>query len=344
MRVAVLGGAFDPIHNGHLQIARYAKKILGVDEVWFMPTLSSPLKHQQIASYEQRVYMVERAIRAYRYMRICTLEKDRKGYSYTIHTVKELKRRYPKYTFCWLIGDDQAQQFDNWKDSEELKTLLPFYVCSRFDKEMPLPSGLKRLSMPLIEVASSEIRRGEKLWQVPKSIMRYLGESGLYIESMVKEHMHEKRFQHSLSVAKLCVELAQCHHLDTHAAYLMGITHDVCKQLPYERSCIWMSYHMKESMDEPASIWHGYIGAAYIRRVFHIYDKRIVQAVFHHVKGRNKTDYDRILYIADKLDPLRGYDSEKEIAISKQDLKAGFAIVKKEQLAYLNKEGKIRSL
>lgn len=341
MKVAVLGGAFDPIHKGHLQIARYAKKKLGVDEVWFMPTKTSPLKHAQIASFQQRVHMIQRATQPYRYMRICTLENELEGYSYTIRTVKELKKRYPTYEFCWLIGDDQAEQFVKWKDSEELKNLLPFYVFSRFQDDMRLPEGLHRLSMPLIDVSSSEIRKGHKLYYLPKSVMNYIGMYGLYIEDMVKEHMSEKRFQHSLSVANLCVELAKCHKLDTRVAYLMGITHDVCKQLPYDKACIWMHIHMKENMNQAPAIWHGYIGAAYVSRVFHIYDKRVTQAIFHHVIGRNKTDYDRILFIADKLDPSRGYDSNKEIAISKQDLKRGFNVVKEQQRAYLKKEGTI---
>lgn len=341
MKIAVLGGAFDPIHTGHLQIARYARKQLGVHEVWFMPAKSSPLKHAQIASFQQRAFMVEKAIQPYRYMRICTLEDELEGSSYTIRSVKALQKRYPKNEFCWLIGDDQAQQFEHWKDSQELKSLVQFYVCSRFCEDISLPHGFLRLSMPLIDVSSSDIRKGHKLYYLPKSVMYYIGRNGLYIESMVNEHMSDKRFAHSVSVANLCVELAKCHQLDTRAAYLMGITHDVCKQLPYDKACIWMHIHMKEEMSQQPAIWHSYIGAAYIKRVFHMYDKRIIQAVYHHVLGRNKTDYDRILYIADKLDPSRGYDSSKEIAISKQDLKKGFQAVKEQQRAYLKKEGTI---
>ncbi len=96
-------------------------------------------------------------------------------------------------------------------------------------------------------------------------------------------------------------------------------------------------------MKEAPAIWHGYIGADVCKKKFFIRDRRIPAAIYHHVKGRNRTDYDRILFIADKLDPSRGYDSSKEIEISMKDLKEGFMIVKQQQEAYLKKDGTISS-
>ena len=129
-------------------------------------------------------------------------------------------RRYPKHSFCWLIGDDQARQFDRWKDSEELKHQLPFYVFSREWNAEQLPVGLRRVVMPLIPVSSSEIRKGHKLYQVPEAVRAFMGAHALYLESMVKERMNEHRYLHSQSVAQLCVELAQAHGLDTRACLL----------------------------------------------------------------------------------------------------------------------------
>ena len=88
MRIAVLGGAFDPIHNGHLQIAKQALKQLRVDEVWFMPSAATPLKQTQAASFSDRAAMVALAIRPYRHMKLCTLEHELEGVSYSIRTVK----------------------------------------------------------------------------------------------------------------------------------------------------------------------------------------------------------------------------------------------------------------
>ena len=83
MRIAVLGGAFDPIHNGHLQIAKQAVKQLRIDEVWFMPSAATPLKQEQAASFQDRAAMISLAIAPYRHMKLCTLEQELEGVSYT---------------------------------------------------------------------------------------------------------------------------------------------------------------------------------------------------------------------------------------------------------------------
>lgn len=338
MRVAILGGSFDPVHKGHLQIAKTALKKLAVDEIWFMPTFSSPLKDAQSASFHDRCAMVKRAIHPFRRMRLCTLEGEWGDASYTIRSVKELIRRYPNHTFCWLIGDDQAQHFDKWKDCEKLKKLINFYVFQRRGENIPLPEGLQRVPMELIDISSTTLRSGHALYMLPDSVLDYIGKHGLYLHEMIRDRMSEDRYLHSLSVALLCERLARAHQLDVKRAYQMGLVHDVCKQMPKQKACIWMSYHQPSLLHQAIPIWHGYIGADYIRHHFHMYDKQLCEAIFHHVLGRNKTDYDRILYIADKLDPSRGYDSNHEILVSERNLKQGFALVKQQQLAYLQKQ------
>ncbi|MEG0505987.1 MAG: nicotinate (nicotinamide) nucleotide adenylyltransferase [Longicatena sp.] len=341
MRIAILGGSFDPIHNGHLQIAKTALKKLPIDEVWFVPTKSSPLKQAQQASFEQRYQMIVRAIRPYRHMRVNCIENELDGTSYTIQCVEALKNHYPKDTFCWLIGDDQAQDFHRWKDAERLKSILPFYVFSRVNETLCLPEGMKRVEMDVLDVSSSEIKLGKKLYCVPKGVLNYIGKEGLYVESIVAAHMSNKRYMHSLSVAKLCASLAKAHNEDEKIAYQMGLLHDICKELPFDAASSWMKIHEPNKMSQSCAIWHGYIGASYIRSCLHMYDHRISESVYHHVLGRNRTTFDRILFIADKLDPSRGFDATKELEIAKKDLKKGFAIVLALQQEYLEKEDKI---
>lgn len=338
MRVAILGGSFDPIHKGHLKIARTALKKLAIDEIWFMPAMDTPLKQHQSASFYDRCQMIKLAIKPYRHMRLCTLEGERDTRSYTIDTVMELKKRYPNITFSWLIGDDQAKQFAAWKDHEQLLQEISFYVFSREENYEP-DHRFQRVRMPLIPISSSMIRRGENLYQLPKAVHAYMGAHGLYVKDIIRHQMSEKRYLHSLSVADLCRELAECHGLDAEKAYLSGVVHDACKQWPYEKQKIWVSYHMPSALSEAFAIWHGYVGAYYAKHTLLIHDKDICNAIFHHVKGRNLNDYERILYIADKLDPSRGYDSNRQIAISKQSLVQGYLLVQEEQDAYLQKEG-----
>ena len=189
MHIAILGGSFNPVHNGHLQIAKTALKKLPVQEVWFMPSKDTPLKETALASFEDRCELLEAAIKPYKHMKICKLEGKLEGISYTIHTVEELKKRYPQHSFCWLIGDDQARQFDAWKESKRLKKEVEFYVFSREGSSI-LPEGMKRVSMDLIPVSSTEIRQGKKLYEVPVSVRLKIAEKGLYFEETIRQYMN----------------------------------------------------------------------------------------------------------------------------------------------------------
>lgn len=340
MRIALLGGSFDPIHEGHLRIAKTALHKLRIDEVWFLPCKDAPLKDGQQVSFQHRCAMVKWAINPYRKMQLCTIEGELEGISYTIRTVKELKKRYPQHTFTFLIGDDQAAQFSRWKDSEQLKQEVTFYVFSR-NMDAHIPSGMEHIQMELIDVSSTEIREGKKHWALPKAVKRYIAQHGLYLEGWIANWMNEKRYRHSLSVAAVCVELAKAHHLDVHKAWCMGIAHDICKQLPKEQAMIWMRHHMPTHMQEAYAIWHGYIGASYAKRYLHIRDKQVISAIYHHVRGDASSPYASILYMADKLDPSRGYDSNEQLALCKKSLSLGLARVKQEQQEYLRKEGVI---
>lgn len=338
MRIAILGGSFDPIHLGHLQIAKYALKQKTIDELWFMPTQTTPLKEHQLTSFQHRVSMIRMTISPFRHMHVCTLEGEMQGRSYTIRTVKELKKRYPQHQFCWLIGDDQAASFNAWKDSELLKKEIDFYVVSRGEEQTSV-NDFQRISMPLIDISSTQIREGKKRWLVANAVRRYIGANGLYLETSVASYMNEKRYHHSVAVAALCVKLGVSHKLNLDVCYRMGIVHDICKQLPYEAATIWMKHHLPAKLVEEHGIWHGYIGAYEVKHCLKIEDPRIYHAVWNHVKGDCKNDYDRILYIADKLDPTRGYDTSYQISVAIKDLKRGYQIVKEEQKDYLTKSG-----
>lgn len=338
MHIALFGGSFDPIHKGHLQIAKEALKQLPICAVWFMPSKDTPLKQRKLSSFYDRCEMIKRAIHPYRHMHLCTIENERNDISYTIDTILLLKKRYPNITFSLLIGDDQAKQFHLWKQAERIKKEVKIYVFSR-EENMQLAEGLHRIKMPLISVSSTQIRQGKQLSMISKSVHRYIGKKGLYLEEMLRNRMNEQRYLHSCSVAKLCMEIAKAHQLDVHKAYVMGMAHDICKQLPYTDAKKMMQYLYPNKLNEAPAIWHGYLGTYYIKHILGIDDKKISQAIYHHVKGDGCGVYDKILFVADKLDPRRGYPVKEEIALCKQDLHAGFQLVKQQQLLFLEKQG-----
>lgn len=323
MKVAILGGSFDPIHNGHLQMAKYAKKRLQVKEVWFIPTWKTPLKERELTNYSDRYRMIQRAIKPYRYMKVKDVEKQLQPISYTIDTIKTLKKQYPSIEFSFLVGGDQVKQLDHWKDIDLLAKEVE--ICA-FPRREKIASKYvhKYVLMPPIAVSSTDIRNGY-LWSfLPNSVKRYIGEHFMYMEEIVKHHMSSKRYEHSIRVAKLCQELAQYHHLSTTKAYYMGILHDICKEREVAKNAALLNIYDPKTLTLPKGIWHGSAGSLYLRKYYDVFDRDVLFAIKHHVLGSDKNIYAMLLYIADKLEPNRDYDTKPFQAMARIDLNKAY--------------------
>lgn len=340
-KVALLGGSFDPVHNGHIAMGQAAVDQLGVDEVWLIPARKAPLKERVLTNGAHRLNMLRLVCRDHPRFRICDVELKRNGESFTIDTLETLTMQFPDIEFTWLIGADQAKQFDRWKNPERLLELARFAVADRNDAldKLDVREGMVYLPMEPVDVSSSEIRSGMKLNLMPESVRQYTLEHELYLPAWIKPQMSDHRFAHSCSVARLCRELAKAHHLDEHKAWLTGIFHDIAKDLPKEEQAKWVAAAFPpQALKEHPAIWHGYAGSEIVTRVYGVYDPIIKNAISTHVKGTSYDPYAMIVFISDKLDPLRGYDSSALIEACMTDLYNGFLLVKAENRAYLEKE------
>ena len=132
-RVGLLGGTFNPVHNGHLAIARQTREALALDRVVFIPTGDPPHKPAQgLAPAKDRYEMVRLAIASDPLLAISDVEVRRPGKSYSIDTVRILQREYGKDTCMYfLIGLDAFLELSTWRDPETLLTLCSFVVLSR---------------------------------------------------------------------------------------------------------------------------------------------------------------------------------------------------------------------
>lgn len=336
MKIAIIGGSFDPIHYGHLQMGKEAISQLEVDEVWYMPTKITPLKDRVLTDEADRVNMIKLAIKQDSRFKLCTLELERDTKSYTIDTLKELKKQYD-HEFYWIIGNDQLMQFDKWKEPEELLKLAHF-VC--FDRDGVLNDtkyAIQRVHMPMMPVSSSELREGNKLNYLPSSVLEYIYKNRIYVKNFIKNRVNEKRYLHSLSVAKLCEEFAISNGYDVDVAYYVGLFHDVCKAMPKEKMLAWMEIICPENIKYEVPVWHGFVASEVIDRIFYLKDERIKHAIYHHVLGTSDEPYAMIVFCADKLDPLRDYDSSKLRKLCNEDLVTGFIKVKEENDKYLKR-------
>ena len=133
MRLGLLGGTFNPIHNGHLAIARQTRDALGLDRILFIPTNDPPHKsHQGLAPAKDRYEMVRLALGSDPLFVISDVELRRSGTSYSIDTVRQLQHEYgPQTDLFFLIGLDAFLDFPTWHEPDTLLTLCSFVIISR---------------------------------------------------------------------------------------------------------------------------------------------------------------------------------------------------------------------
>lgn len=132
MRIAILGGTFDPIHNGHLAAARLVAAALETDEVLFIPAFSPPHKQDvRMTSAFHRFAMVALATTPYDGFRVSAVEVDTLGPRYSVETLGQIRRSHPEASFVFITGTDMFQEIEEWKDYRHLFELTRFAVVQR---------------------------------------------------------------------------------------------------------------------------------------------------------------------------------------------------------------------
>ena len=180
-KIAIIGGTFDPIHNGHLQvISEVAKKF---EKVIVIPTGNPWLKdHTPIASGEQRVAMTQIAVNSLNLgekVQVSAIEVKRSGPSYAIDTVNELSKIYPDCQFTLVLGSDAASNLSKWHRSDELQKLVEVLVVMR--------PGVDSSNFAEIEISAPDLSST----QIRDMVANSIDISGLVIPtvaSFIKEH------------------------------------------------------------------------------------------------------------------------------------------------------------
>ncbi len=187
-RIGILGGAFDPIHYGHLLLASEAAYQLKLDQTLFIPTFISAHQNKEILTpFTDRYAMVAAAVADVKSFVVSDIESGLSGRSYTVNTLRELKKHYRKHEFFFLIGADNLEQLGTWHEPEELTKLATLAVGSRPDYSPQLPDlpNVVSFEMPLLEISASDIRRRVEqgipiAYMVPPVVEKYIKKRGLY--------------------------------------------------------------------------------------------------------------------------------------------------------------------
>ena len=189
-RIGVMGGTFDPIHNGHLVAASEVAHRFGLDEVIFVPTGEPYQKESRsVSPAEDRYLMTVIATASNPRFSVSRVEIDRPGATYTIHTLRELHTADQGTDMYFITGADALAKMMTWHDVNELFSLAHFIGCTRPGHRLTgagLPDGkVSLVEIPALAISSSECRArvaaGEPVWYlVPDGVVQYIAKRGLY--------------------------------------------------------------------------------------------------------------------------------------------------------------------
>ncbi len=376
-RVGLLGGTFDPLHIGHVALARAALNSKMIDRLVVMVSGQPPHKTGQVI--QMAGYRYEMACRVFEdwpAADVSNLEILRDGPSYTIRTIRDIKARSGQADDLFLIyGADVLRDIANWYKPEQIMSECTLLLSQRpgyqTEETIALAQDCRerygaRISFfdaPQVAVSSSQIReaisQGKRCNQwLPGPVSETIQRHGLYTrqsdleqvshetwqkladyERAVWPYLKRKRLLHSLNVMVYAIHLALRHKIDVEQAAIASLLHDCAKDLPIEK----INEYAKLAGDPSllgSELGHGPAGAWLAKTRFGITDPAVLRAIHYHTTGcAGMTALDKIIFIADKVEPARTYDHLEQIRdLVEDDLDAALRVTIDEIGAFLKRE------
>ena len=368
MRLAILGGSFDPVHLGHLFLAQEVLSSLHYDRLVFVPAYRSPFKlaaKNMDRTASLRLEMLAASIAADPRLALDDCELKREGVSYTIDTVKDIIRRYSLTEKPGLvIGDDLTNEFLQWHESKNILELADIIIARRIHSNTPdCPFPHIPITNDIVDISSAQVRRliaegGAWHHLVPAEACTIIEENRLYtdtegesyygliqkVEKAAREELDRKRFLHSRNAALLAYDLCQRFSVNPELGYLAGISHDLAKCLDDE-SLVRLAKFDGEGISklekEKPSLLHARCAAVLLKERFGVDNKDVLEAVALHTKASvNMCLLAKIVYIADKLEVSREKANPKLRAMcyTESDLDKLFYTVFNETVSHLRQQ------
>lgn len=339
--IGIMGGTFDPLHNGHLVCAEAAREALMLDEVLFVPCGVPSFKQGIVeASARDRLAMTRLGVEGHPGFVVDPMEVERSGVTYTVDTLERLRERYPKATeLVFIVGVDAARALTAWNRPDRLASLARFAVVARAgeslsaDERRELEGAgfrIEPIAADTPAISSREVRECARNGRpvaglVPRGVERYIMEHGLYrpveCRDVLSDEFYrarkdelatrvgQKRFEHSKGVAKTAAKLARAYGADEREARLAGILHDWDKA--YDDPAVLarveeLGLKIDPELRGMPRLLHGYTAAAALHRDYPDIPASVLKAVHDHtIADEDMSDLDMIVYIADALEPHR---------------------------------------
>ena len=307
-KIGILGGTFNPIHNGHIALALAACRQYDLQYVLVMVSKTPPHKrNMNIPDAAIRSEMVKMAVADEKHLIYSDFELKRDGYIYTADTLALLCEKHPENEYYFIIGGDSLHTLDTWYHPE---IILQHAVI--------LASGRDNIRQDEVEL---EILRLKGIYP-DADIRKVLLPQIPYSSTMIREYAarHKKisdmvnsksRYEHTLGVEFTSAALAMCYGADIKKAGLAGLLHDCAKQerlSPDDMISICRKYHIEisEIEEKQPALLHSKLGAYFCNNIYHISDQEIREAIYYHTTGKpNMSMLEKIVYVADYIEPQR---------------------------------------
>jgi len=184
MKIGILGGSFDPVHNGHVSLAEKAVKCLELDFLYLVPVFAPPHKKNTVVSAKERTKMLELAFSGKKNIFICRFEIDSGKTVYTYQTVEWFKKQYPAAELFLIMGSDSSVQFKNWRYPDRITKYCCLAVAGR-KGHSKAHGDFVRIYGEIPDVSSTAVRAliksgGSLRGLVPLKVEEYIYKNGLY--------------------------------------------------------------------------------------------------------------------------------------------------------------------
>ena len=353
MKIGVFGGTFNPPHLGHLAAARAAIDALELDKLLIIPAAIPPHKElpEGTPAPEHRLNMAAKLADALLLpdkVEVSTIELDRTGKSYTSHTLAQLKETYPGAELWLLMGTDMFFTLHQWHDPSSILAQAGICTFGRSEqdnkasfagqaeylKETFPEAKIVTTQIPdLVDISSTRLRelleQGGGAEYLHPSVYGYILMNGLYGTRADLKHLDipelracsysmvmQKRVRHIRGTEEEAVRLARRWGADEEYARRAGILHDCTKYLELEEQlelCEKYGVELDELERRAVKLLHSKTGACIARHVFGEPDE-VFDAIFWHTTAKeNMTTLEKILYVADYMEPNRDFDGVERL-------------------------------
>ena len=362
MKIAIFGGAFNPVHREHVNLARTAVEKLGLDKIIIMPTAVSPHKGGRLsADFAHRYAMCRIAFSQMPQAEISDYEYVRGGISYTYLTCEHFAQVYPDAERYLIVGSDMLESFPKWRNPERIVRHFTLVACARetasgFGQATARVEelfGTEVIALPYVgeRVSSTEVRTLAALGEdiggfVNDGVWQYIESNGLYEVAGIKggglkgvrELLSSERLAHTVRVCLMCAANAARANLTEGEAITLGALHDCAKCLPKD-SPLLSGFTPPENAAPP--VIHQFSGAYVAENHFGVTDIKLLNAISCHTTGReNMTDADALLFLCDLLEEGRSFDGVEELReLFEADMCACLKAALKMQLSHLESTG-----